>query len=194
MNIKELVAEKGKIHSREIKLAAYPHLDDQVIVEGFLEDHRHVPIFDITGRVTEPGVVHRMGIWLILRGNPLAVEDIQAEMMNVPLAQCRETLDTIERVKGLEIKSGFSSRIRRITGGRNGCTHLCHLLTVMGQEMVHGWLTRKREKPAPVPDTMDDLPYKGFLLDSCRMWTRDGPKTEEIRQALEQRKKGTARG
>ena len=62
-------------------------------------------------------------------------------MIKVPMPECPETLDTLEKRKGLEIRSGLSKNNRNIMGGKKGCTHLCTLIIAMGQKIVHGWLT-----------------------------------------------------
>jgi hypothetical protein len=56
----------------------------------------------------------------------------------------------------------------------------------MAQEIVHGWLTEKRRNPAPLPDNLEDIKEKGFLVDSCRMWKKDGPKIQALVQAFQQ--------
>ena len=182
-----IIENKPKIHTRDIKLATYPHNNSRIIVHGTLKDRRYIRIFDVTGTVLEPGVIHHMDVKLMIRSEPLTIEDVQATMIHVPLTECRATLDTVKRLKGIEIKSGFSRQIRSIMGGKKGCTHLCQLIIVMGQEIVQGWLTRKREKTMPVPEDLDSLGEKNFLIDSCRMWTQNGRKMKILEQAVKTR-------
>jgi hypothetical protein len=105
-------------------------------------------------------------------------------MLHVPLPECRSTLDLVERLKGLEIKSGFSKNIHAIMGGKKGCTHLCQLIVTMGQEIVHGWLTHNGRNKSPVPERLDALSEKNFLINSCRMWTPKGPKMRALEKAI----------
>ena len=72
-------------------------------------------------------------------------------------------------------------------GGNRGCTHLCGLVVAMGQEIVHGWLTQKRSKKTPIPASLDDVKEKNYLIDSCRIWKKDGPKMKEMLQAIEKK-------
>jgi len=185
-----IVENKSKIHTRDIGLATYPHTDSRIIVHGVLKDRRYKKIFDVTGAVVGPGIIHHMDVKLMIRPDPLTIEDAQATMIHVPLPECRATLDTVEQLKGLEIKSGFSRQIRSIMGGKKGCTHLCQLIIVMGQEIVQGWLTRKREENTPVPEDLDSLDEKNFLIDSCRMWTQNGQKMKNLEQAIKSRQPG----
>jgi hypothetical protein len=180
----QIVKNQIKIHTRDISLATYPYKDHRVIVHGILKDKRHIKIFDITGDVLKPGIVHHLDIKLLIKPDPLTIEDAQAQMIKVPMPECPKTLDTIEKLKGLEIRSGFSKNIRNIMGGKKGCTHLCNLIIAMGQEIVHGWLTHKRKDKSPLPKDMNSFADKKFLIDSCRMWTSKGPKIKKLEQAI----------
>ncbi|MDC3237346.1 DUF2889 domain-containing protein [bacterium] len=175
---------KLKIHTRDISLATYPHTDSSVIVHGVLKDKRYKKIFDITGDILEPGVVHHLDVKLLIKPDPLTIEDAQAQMIKVPMPECSDTLDTVEELKGLEIRSGFSKTIRDIMGGKKGCAHLCQLIIVMSQEIVQGWLTQNRNEKSPIPKDLDSFVGKKFIIDSCRMWTNKGPKIKKLEQAI----------
>ncbi len=182
--LNKIIENKPKIHTRDIRLATYPHTESRIIVHGILKDQRYIRIFDVTGAVLEPGIVHHMDVKMMIRTEPMIIEDVQAVMLHVPLSQCRTTLDNVEQLKGLEIKSGFSGMVRSIIGGKTGCTHLCNLIIAMAQEIVHGWLTQKRKDISPVPKDIDSFTEKQFLIDSCRMWTHNGPKMKSLEQAI----------
>jgi len=156
----EIVKNKAKIHTRDISLATYPHTDSSVIVHGVLKDKRYIKIFDINGDILEPGIVHHLDVKLLIKSDPLTIEDAQAQMIKVPMPECSDTLDTIEKLKGLEIRSGFSKTIRDIMGGKKGCAHLCQLIIVMSQEIVQGWLTHNRKEKIPVPKDLDSFAEK----------------------------------
>ncbi|WP_457552978.1 DUF2889 domain-containing protein [Desulfobacula sp.] len=185
--LNNLIEKKTKIHTRDIQLATYPHTDSQVIVHGVLKDRRYIKVFDVTGDIKEPGIIHHMDVKLLIKSDPLRIEDAQAKMIHVPMPECTATLDTVEQLKGLEIKSGFSKNIRIIMGGEKGCTHLCQLIIAMGQEIVHGWLTQKRKDESPVPKDLESFSEKKFLIDSCRLWTREGVKMKHLEQAIKTR-------
>ncbi len=182
--IDKIIENKPKIHTRDITLATYLHTNSRVIIHGILKDERYIKIFDIAGSLLQPGVIHHLDVKLLIKPDPLTIEEAQATMIKVPMPECSETLDTIEKLKGLEIRSGFSKNIRTIMGGKKGCTHLCNLIITMGQEIVHGWLTHKRADNSPVPKKLDDFSEKNYIIDSCRMWTSDGPKIRQLEQAI----------
>lgn len=180
-----------QIHTRDIKLATHAHTKERVIVQGSLKDRRLIPIFDITGTLREPGIVHHMEVTFLIRPNPLSIEDAYAQMHTVPMQECRQTLDTIEQLKGIQIQAGFSKQIRSIMGGKKGCAHLCNLVISMGQEIVHGWLTHQRKEPSAIPDNTDNFNGKKYIIDSCRMWTGSGPKMKALEHAIQQRNSDT---
>lgn len=180
----ETIEPLKKIHTRNLSLATFPFTGTQVLVRGELKDERHIPMFDITGQVKAPGPVHHMSVILLIDPDPLTIIQAEARMETVPMAECHATLDRIPLLQGVKIKSGFSKQILKIMGGNRGCTHLCTLVTAMGQEIVHGWLTWKRSEKSPVPASLEEVKEKNFLIDSCRIWKKEGPKMKELMRAF----------
>jgi hypothetical protein len=183
--LKHLIQNTKAIHTRDINLATHPLPDSKIIVHGVLKDRRTIKIFDVTGAPVEPGVIHHMEVMLLIQSDPLMIEDAEADMIQVPMPQCRATLDTVGKLKGLKIRSGFSKNIRAIMAGTKGCTHLCGLVTAMGQEIVHGQLTWKRKDYSPPPKDFENFDGKQFLMDSCRMWAKNGPKMKNLETAIQ---------
>ena len=184
--LKDLIKDRSKIHTRDLNFTTYPVSDTDVIVHGELKDTRHISIFHITGVVKDPGPIHHISFTCRLSPDPLRIVEAEAEMLTVPLPECQECLDRVALLKGMEIESGFSDRVDQIMGRTLGCTHLCHLIKTMAQEMVHGWLTQKRREKTVLPKRIEDIKEKGFLVDSCRIWKKDGPKIREFTRAVEE--------
>ncbi len=182
--LKELIENQNPIHTRNISLSTFPHGKDRVIVHGELKDKRHISIIDVIGRAKNPGTIHHMSATLLIAPDPLRIIQAEAEMITVPMDQCPQTLDCMEQIAGLEIKPGFSRQVSKIMGGPLGCAHLTTLIKAMGQEIVHGWLTRKRSEKQHQTIPLEDLKEKSYLIDSCRLWKKDGPKYQELRLAL----------
>ncbi len=182
----EFIKDLSRIHTRDISMTTFPYENGQVIVTGELTDTRYVKIFDITGHVKEPGTIHHIRLFCRVAPDPLRIIEAQADMPTIPMADCRTTLDRVPMLEGLEIKPGFTRKVAEIMGGTRGCTHLCTLTKAMAQEMVHGWLTEKRRKPMVLPENIEDIKESGFLVDSCRMWEKDGPKIQALAQAIQE--------
>jgi hypothetical protein len=185
--IAQLIENQPTIHQRDISLATYAHTDSRIVVHGVLEDRRNLKVFDVTGFEKNPGVLHYMEVWLLIKPGPLIIEAAEARMDCTPLPECSDTLDNVAKLAGLEIKSGFSKKIREIIGGKQGCAHLCQLITVMGQESVQGWLTDKRRDKPKLPQDVKSLKEKNYLYNSCRMWSNTGPKFKNLERAIKQK-------
>lgn len=180
--------KNGPVHERRIEMSTRPLGDGRIIVEGRLRDERHATGYHWDGRERIPGTVH----WIIARlliGNwPPTILDAEAEMNRVPHELCDTTLDSIRKIVGIKIVSGYSDEIRRILGGIEGCTHLTHLLVTMGPAALHGLWTHLSEQPRPLPDKLEDVPGLSYLVNSCMLWREDGPLIEEIKRVLEEKK------
>lgn len=182
-SLKKLITD-APLHSRTIEMKTYALDDDTVLVEGWLRENRYHNVYDITGEEIEKGPVHHMAIRLKVGGTPMTILDAEAEMVHVPLEFCHETLDRFQQIIGLRISTGFQKKIRDLMGGEKGCAHLTHLLTVMSQAVFQGYVAHKREKPHPVPQSLDEVAGLEILLGSCRSWREDGPKMEKLKAAI----------
>jgi len=188
LKLSEFAKRKATIHTRDIRLATHPHKHSEIIVEGTLIDKSHRDTFDIIGKIRKPGIIHHIAVWLLIKGNPLKIAHAEAQMYRVPMDECKSTLvTTLEKIVGVEVKPGYSNTIRKTIGGKNGCTHLAHLITIMGQEIVHGWLIDKRRQKLPVPDSMENFTGNEYILNSCKMWSKGGPRWKILKKALQQK-------
>ena len=165
--------KKQKIHTRKIDIATYEGSEDTVVVEGILKDDRLFETYRPTGEKFCPGTIHHMIIRLEVKGPQLVVEDIEVEMPTLPLKVCRETLECLEPVKGMQIVSGFTRKVKTLAGGPKGCNHLVTLLTAMAPAAVQGAHSAMERKPINpdrfVQDTMDRF------KNTCWVWRENGP-------------------
>lgn len=182
--LNQLIKNKSKIHKRDIQLVTYPLDDYKMIIHGVFKDHRYVGVFDMAGTYKEPGVVHHIDVKLLIRFNPLVIEEAEAQMIKVPMPECRTTLDNLPKIKGLEVKSGFSKNIRSKLGGKDGCNHLSQLIVVIGQEIISGWLAHKRRNKATLPNDIESLAEEKYIYNSCRMWNQEGPRFRNLVSAI----------
>lgn len=179
-----------QIHSRQLTLSTH-HVDQQsIIVKGSLVDHRYVSVFDAAGVFKKPGVVHHIEVDLQVSANPLRITGVEARMIQVPMDECRSTLDNLSKLVGLEVKSGFSRSVRSLVGGKDGCNHLSQLIVILGQEIVSGWLTQKRRERRTLPKDVESFPDRDYIFDSCRMWSKQGARYQNFVRAIENQRKG----
>jgi hypothetical protein len=180
---------KGEpIHRRLLDLCAFPAGDDKVIVEGSLRDERFRDVYELSGEKRDRGVIHDLVIRLLVGGLPLKIEDAEAEMPHVPRELCKTTQESIRKIIGFEIRSGFGERVHKMIGGVRGCAHLTHLVIVLVQEALHGYWTHKMSKPGPPPRSLEDVEGLAYLVNSCSLWRKNGPFVKEIEGFIEERK------
>jgi hypothetical protein len=172
------------IHSRSLDLKTYPLEEDRIIVEGWLKDERFKRGYGLDGQVRKEGLVHHMAVRLLVGGMPPTILDAEAEMGHVPHELCYSTQDSIKKVIGLAIKSGFGEIVHKMIGGVEGCAHLAHLVMVMGQEAVHGYWTHKLAGQPPAPRPLEGIESLSYVINSCFLWREDGPLHREIEASL----------
>jgi hypothetical protein len=181
--------QNGPVHRRKIEIRTYPAKENQIIVEGLLEDKQMVHGYRWDGQPRSPGIVHHMCARLLVGDWPLTILDAEAEMTSVPHDLCPTTLDTVNRLIGLQIVSGYSEKIRDLIGGTQSCAHLVHLLTVMGPAALQGYWTHLCRNPRPFPTSLEEVSNLNAVINTCRLWREDGPLVQHIKEAL-QKKRG----
>jgi hypothetical protein len=164
-----------KIHSRQISVTTYKCADDTFIVEGVLKDDRLANSYGPTGKLFPPGTIHHMIIRMEVKGLNLVIEDIEVEMPTLPNEFCIETIKCLDPIKGLEIVSGFTSKVKKLVGGVKGCVHLVALLTAMGPAAFQGvfsGMEREQKHPKMVTERMEN---------TCWVWRTNGPLMNQLR-------------
>jgi hypothetical protein len=183
--IKKLI-QNAPVHERHLEFRSCPLEGDRLVVEGQLRDELLVQGYNWDGSDRPKGTIHLMCVRMLVAGWPLSIIDAEAEMPDViPHERCPTTLDSVKKVIGLSIASGYSEEVHKRIGGHRGCTHLTHLILAMGTAALHGfWANRSREK-RPIPQSMDDLPELKAMRNSCKLWTEDGPIMQHLSEIME---------
>ncbi len=189
--LKDLI-EDTPVHERRLEFKTFALANDQVIVEGWLKDDRGVPRYHLDGRVSPPGEVHRICVRLLLGGWPLTILDAEAEMPVVPHNECPTVQDTVKEIIGLTITHGYSDKVLELLGGIKGCTHMVHLIVAMGNAALHGYWSHSLQNRRPLPNTTEEIPELEYVINSCRIWQKDGVAIQNIRDALEREQDGKA--
>jgi hypothetical protein len=182
-----LESRKGKrVHSRDVRIDTFAVDDDHVIVEGVLEDTRHLPTYSLSGKERPPTRIHGMVVRLMIGGMPARIVDAEADMPVVPREGCRVAEDSVKKLVGMSIVYGFSKEVKDRLDGVEGCSHLTSLILTMGSAAVQGMAAHRGRKP-PVPEM--GLGMLEYLKNTCCTWREDGPDylqmREEVLEALE---------
>ena len=173
-----------KIRTRNISVAIYTIDEESIAVEGVLKDDRFVTQYTFVGDEFPPGIVHHMVVRMRIGGESLTIEEIEVEMPCTPYETCVENKNSLDKLKGLSIIRGFTSRVKKTVGGINGCVHLTALLLSMVPAAIQGhWtnLTRKPDVEIVFPEAL-----MHFLIDSCSVWQRDRTLAKELISNIEE--------
>jgi hypothetical protein len=175
------VDQDAKIQSRTIEIASHECGDEHIIVCGELYDRRLVKTYTLEEMPREPATVHHMRICMKVTVRTLTIEEIEAELPQVPHGECAEMHRTLEEIKGFTLSRGFSSRVRKKLGGRKGCIHLTTLLLAMAPAAMQGYWVHNDRKPERRNISGEHLEH--YLVDTCRVWRREGPLVQKITAA-----------
>jgi hypothetical protein len=179
--LREMIKEPP-IHERSVQIRTYPFENNRIIVEGWLRDEWMVLGYQWDGTPRPTGVIHWMCARFLLGNQPLTILDAEAEMPAVPHQPCSTALNSIKKVIGLTITSGFTEEVRNRLGGSKGCSHLTYLITAMGPASLQGfWVQQSRQK-RPIPSSIKEFASLSLLIDSCRLWRKNGPLLKEIKE------------
>lgn len=153
-----------------------------IIVEGTLKDNRLIPYYRPSGEKRPPHTVHHMIIRMRIGAASFSIEDIEAEMPEIPHVECPQTSESLLKIKGMKIAPGFTEKVKKRLGGINGCSHLTVLVHAMASAAVQGiWVynSRKPENAGISSEMLDD-----YLVDTCRIWRKGGPLETGLKQEL----------
>ena len=173
--------KQRKIQSRNIDIASYECGDDHIVVCGELHDRRLVPTVTLEGKPRPPASVHHMRICMKVSIQSLTIEDIEAELPEIPHEECAEMYRTLEGIKGLTLSPGFTRKVKTQLGGRNGCIHLTTLLLAMAPAALQGFWVHNDRKPERRRVSKGLM--ERYLIDTCRVWRHEGPLVKKIAAA-----------
>lgn len=176
---------KGKkLHTRKIEVTTCEYDGQRIIVEGILTDDRFQKSHVITGETFPAGVIHHMAIRLLVNCSNLMIEDVEADLIAIPREICRETLDCLAPVKGLTITRGFTAKVKKLAGGKRGCTHLVELLLAMAPAAIQGFSAHQSQTPLVSDSAHAKMIYE-FLVNTCLAWREDGPYAAMFKKHLD---------
>jgi len=183
----KLEGRKGeRVHTRTLRIDTFAVDDEHVIVEGSLEDTRHLPSYSLAQKARPPARIHGMTVRLLIGGFPARIVEAEAEMPEVPLEECRRAAESLNKLVGLYIVYGFTKEVKDRLDGVEGCSHLTSLVLTMGSAAIQGTAAHHARKP-PAPELAAGM--LEYMKNTCCVWREDGPTyrrvREEVRAAME---------
>lgn len=186
---------KELIHSRNITVNCYETGEESLVVEGSLTDERFFPyVIHALNEKHEPGLMHHLVLTMELSVPQLRIISINADMPVVPDSGCRDIRESVQKLIGQRIRSGFTNKVKELFGKGVGCLHLTNLVLAMSSAAVQGlWSHLSRVRygvTPPLPETEGSL-----FVNSCYMWREEGPFVSKFRElgAARQKEMKTAK-
>jgi len=179
-----------KIHTRTIEMSTYETDKGDIIVEGTLKDNRLIPTYRLSGENRPPQTVHHMVIRMRIGASSFSIEDIEAEMPEIPHSECPQTSESLLKIKGMKIAPGFTDKVKKRLSGINGCSHLTALIHAMAPAAVQGIWVYNSRKPENAGISFDML--QDYLIDTCWVWRKDGPLETRLKKELKKKRSSTA--
>lgn len=174
-------SRKGnRLHSRNIEIVTYECDAEHIIVEGWLKDDRLIETYHVSGDRRPPQTVHHMKVQMQIDCRTLTIEDVHTEMPGVPHEECDQTSESLNKLKGIRVAPGFTSKVKRALGGTRGCLHLTTLVLAMAPAIMQGFWVHGSRDPGGRKIT-DDL-MENYLVDTCWVWRRDGDLIKKFSQ------------
>ncbi|MDL2268468.1 DUF2889 domain-containing protein [Desulfosarcina sp. OttesenSCG-928-A07] len=161
-----------KIHTRTLAVDIFEGASpDTLVIEGALQDRRHMDTHFPDGKVNPPYVVHHMVIRMAIHLPENTITDIEVDMPTIPNADCIDTKNSLEPIIGLRVAAGFMSAVRKRIPRKDGCTHLLELLTAMAPAVFQGAWSARVSRPI---DSETFRRMSGGLKNTCYAWREEG--------------------
>lgn len=174
--------KRNLIHTRDIKCLGYERDDGLWDIEGRITDIKSYSFTNMDrGEVNAGTPVHDMTVRLTINTD-LVIVDTEAFMEFTPFAICPAISESIKKLIGVQIKSGWTRAVNNAIGGVKGCTHINQLLigplaTTAYQSIVprkaHK-ITLNKQSPEIPPGEKPDV------LDTCHAFDTSGDNVKRL--------------
>lgn len=175
------------VHIRQTEIKTYDLGNHQVLVEATLRDTRTPPPTE-NWSDGQMDLVHDLVARIRVQGPDLTIVAVEAEMPHIPREICREVLPDLQKLVGLPIISGYTQKVKRLIGDVRGCSHLTYLFLNLGPAAVQGYWAAYGRKPGARSLAN---PAITRVIDSCRVWRRDGPLVRSLAAQAQKEPKGS---
>ena len=175
--------ERIPIHQRSYETEAFDEGDGRMRVRGRLTDNKPQGLCLADGNDL---VIHDMCIDLLVDPQTFTIVAVENEMMVRAYSNCEAILPNYQALVGVSITRGYSSRVKKLFGGPNGCSHMSALLQAMGPVAVQAtWsflsLHESLESRLNRSDDPEERERKlRMMVNSCHVWQEEGEHVEII--------------
>ena len=166
--------ERTLLHRRSILCEGYEREDGLWDIEAQLLDTRAFEVPLPFGGVLAPGEpLHQMGLRITIDRDTVvrAAEPLTA---HGPSPECRDIANAYQQLVGLRIGAGFSAAVKKLFGGRLGCTHLTDLLGPLATTAMQTLWAAQIRNSSRGDDTPIRIGSPKTLIDSCHAFRSDG--------------------
>ena len=148
-------APRQPLHHRDITVRGYKRDDGMFDIEGHLHDTKEVDFKVASGQRKAGESLHSM--WLrITIDRTLTIVDAEAATDAMPyVGYCDQIAPDYKKLIGLAIRPGFSSRVKELLGGSNGCTHITDLIGVVATTAFQTIAGQGMQVPGAKPYQLD---------------------------------------
>ena len=177
--------ERIPIHQRSYETEAFDEGDGRMRVRGRLTDNKPQGLCLADGNDL---AIHDMCIDLLVDPQTFTIVAVENEMMVRAYSNCEAILPNYQALVGVSITRGYSSRVKKLFGGPNGCSHMSALLQAMGPVAVQAtWsflsLHESLESRLNRSDDPEERERKlRMMVNSCHVWQEEGEHVEIIRK------------
>jgi len=172
-----------KIHNRNLNISSYVVDEEHVLISGEFKERNLITVYERSGEPIEPNIFHHMQIQLLIKNAELKIVDIHVKIPGAPHDEiCREMESSLDKIKGLNIAPGFTSKIKKIAGGIKGCVHLTTLLLSMAPAALQGYWIFEARKTQRSEESF--LGIEKYLVDACWAWRKDGPLAKSLKTEI----------
>ncbi|MCY4192251.1 MAG: DUF2889 domain-containing protein [Rhodospirillaceae bacterium] len=166
--------DRELLHTRAITMRGYIREDGLWDIEGHLTDNKSYAFdTEARGRVEPDMPVHEMRVRLTVDDN-LVIQACEASTDHHPYPVCPSITPAFSRLAGIRIGVGWMREVRRVVGGRKGCTHIVEMLAQMGTVAYQTHVAKSRFKGESRSDPDKPGP-RPLVIDTCHAMASDGP-------------------
>lgn len=163
------------LHHRVVEFSVYDRGEHMAVI-GTLRDER--PWAAPAGDIDQ---VHDMGLAVLVRGEDLAIVDVDVEMRRFPHPECRAIEAAFSGLVGLHVGRGYTRAVQERFGRSLGCTHLEFMARAVAPVVIQALASYRRQSGTDAEDVGGAR--RGavdWLAGSCHIWAEGGVAEQKV--------------